>query len=369
MLIAKFLDEIWLMDEQKNQLRAKFELWWLTVADYDRLQFALVCTKACNHFADTLFSKGLLSKTAFYRCAIIASGLLLASLSISGISNNQLLGVMPWENFRQSCAAVDAYADTIVNSGMTGRPVTQNTTTDITGTNVEDLHGQFYVGYYFAKRSDTDSKLPPQELWSNIVASIRQSVARHNTTNNVVFYSIGYYLLLVAANIVLSFCSLVCCRVVLREICATGRPLTTVALLFTNAASVLVIASVVLLLLIMMALPLSWLLIPLARTIARKSLIIFGAMLLCASFGSWGLDCFPLKLIVIIAFLPSMFSICAALFSLATILCRNIIHAVVSALLLRCAERSPLFVIGGIFGLITVMITTIAKLIHGTLIF
>ena len=30
-LIAKFLDEVWLRDEQKRQLRAKFESWWLTV--------------------------------------------------------------------------------------------------------------------------------------------------------------------------------------------------------------------------------------------------------------------------------------------------------------------------------------------------
>jgi hypothetical protein len=45
---------------------------------------------------------------------------------------------------------------------------------------------------------------------------------------------------------------------------------------------------------------------------------------------------------------------------------RNWIHSFVSAVLLRCAEKSPLLVIGGGFGTIAAIIAILVKVIRGS---
>ena len=135
-MIAKFLDEVWLRDEQKRQLRAKFESWWLTVADYDRIKFALVCTQAFNRFMDVLFGEKLFSQRAFFRCSILATGLLVASLALTGLLNHQLLGIMPWASYRDSCKAVNDFADSIVGSGLATEGKLHRSDVSFSATNV-----------------------------------------------------------------------------------------------------------------------------------------------------------------------------------------------------------------------------------------
>jgi hypothetical protein len=118
-LVAKFLDDVWLRDEQKRQLRTRFESWWLTVADYDRMRFALICTLAFNHFADIFFGEKLFSKKAFIRCSTIATGLLISSMAVLGLFDHKTLAVAPWVSFQESCRAVSDYANFIDGSGLT----------------------------------------------------------------------------------------------------------------------------------------------------------------------------------------------------------------------------------------------------------
>jgi hypothetical protein len=41
---AIFFNDVWLRDAQHKKLREKFEDWWLTVEDLDKLKLALACT-------------------------------------------------------------------------------------------------------------------------------------------------------------------------------------------------------------------------------------------------------------------------------------------------------------------------------------
>jgi hypothetical protein len=392
--IAKFLDDVWLRDEQKRRLREKFGAWWITVADYDRIKFALVCTQAFNRFLDVFFGEKLVSKKSFIRCSVVASGLLISSLAFTGLLNHKLLGIMPWVNYKESCKDVHDYADFIAGTGLTTNGVLAKPNVTFSSialnspdsgadvlpaaiaamivhsskTNSEGPNGEFYVGFYFSGRMGTnDNKsLSQAQVWSNNVVTMRNEVKKYDTTKNAVIYSIAYYLILFIANVILCFGSLVLCRKVLREICATGRVVTTISLLVSNFFCLLIPSSIFLLSLLILSVPLFWILIPYVGVLAKESLLVFTTSVLGLSFTIWILNCVPLNLMAVIAFLPFFFSLFATFFSLITMLGRNWIHSFVSAVLLRCAEKSPPLVIGGIFGLIVSLITILAKLIRGT---
>jgi hypothetical protein len=214
-LIAQYLDSAWLLPEQKQQLRSRFESWWLAVVDYDRMKFVLVCTQAFNSFADLFFGEKLISKKAFFRCSIIATGLLITSLACTGILNNKMLGIEPWATYQESCEAVSDYADFIDSSGLTKtglleRPnvtfsaaMINNTNgansasdTDPTPaflsvmilhdmlTNEDAVHGDFVVAYYFSGHIPGDVNKPEMsqaQTWSNNVAVMRQGVERYDS--------------------------------------------------------------------------------------------------------------------------------------------------------------------------------------------
>ena len=391
--IAKFLDEVWLRDDQKQQLRAKFESWWITVVDYDRQKFALVYTQAFNRFTDVFFGNKLFSKRAFFRCSIIASGLLVASLAITGLFNHQILGIMPWANYRDSCKAVSDYADMIVSSGLTRNGMLEKPNVSVSSinmnpsspdggilpmaisaltvsssaTNLEALQSHFTVLVYFSKHLGTNANgLSQAQIWSNNVVTIRQGIEKYNTTKYIVGYSIGFYLVLFIANVVLCFGSLILCRKILREICAAGRVASTISLLISNFFCLLIISSIFLLLLLILSVPLFWIVLPFTSAVAKSSFVLFTLSVLALSFTVWVLNCVPLNLMAVIAFLPFFFSLFATFFSLVAMIGRNWIHSFISAVLLRCAEKSPLLVIGSGFGTIVAIIAILAKVIRGS---
>lgn len=389
--VANFL-ETWLLDIQKKRLREKFESWWLVVSDYDRLKFALACTQAFNNFADLFFGEKLFSKKAFYRCSVIATGLLIGSLAFTGLFNHQLLGIMPWANYRDSCKVVSDYADMIVSSGLTKNGVLEKPNVSVSAINVnppasdggvlpmaisaltlsssdtnsEALQSHFALLFYFSKHEGTNANnLSHAQIWSNNVATIRQGIQKYNTTKYVACYSIGFYLVLFLANVVLCFGSLILCRKILREICAAGRVASAISLLISNFFGLLIISSIFLLLLLIFSVPLFWIVLPFASSVAKSSFVLFTLSVLALSFAVWALNCIPLNLIAIIAFLPFFFSLFAVFFSLVAIICRNWIHSFVSAILLRCADKNPFALIGACLVLIIAIVTAIAKLIQG----
>jgi hypothetical protein len=219
-LIAKYLDEAWLRDEEKRKLRARFESWWLTVVDYDRLKLALVCTRAFNRLTDVIFGEKLLSKKAFYRCSVLASGLLVASLAIAGLFNHQVLGVMPWVSYHESCKAVSNFADMIVGSGLPTNGKINKTDISFTATNSNsadlssiitaiafsppnpnasrgEIHGEWMVAYHFYKWAGTNGMgETAAQFWSNNVVTMRKGVEKYDTTKNAAIYSAAFYLAL-----------------------------------------------------------------------------------------------------------------------------------------------------------------------------
>jgi hypothetical protein len=69
---AVFFNDVWLRNAQQKQLRQKFEDWWLTVADLDKLKLALACTIMLNSVLDKTFGIRLFSKRAFWRSSMAA---------------------------------------------------------------------------------------------------------------------------------------------------------------------------------------------------------------------------------------------------------------------------------------------------------
>jgi len=371
--VTKFLEEVWLREDEKRRLREKFESWWLTVSDYDRLKFALVCTQSINHFTDVFFCGKLLSKKAFYRCSVIATSLLVGSLAFTGLLNHQFLGIVPWDNYHQSCKVVDGLANMIAGSGLPTKGTITNTVAYppnafLFGTTNEDgADGGLFVAYYFGgKVSDPNTNLTQAQQWANDLTTIREGVEKYDTTKNAAFYSIAYYIVMLIANIFLCFCSLVLCRIVLREICFTGRIVSTVSLLVSNFFVVSIISSISLLALLILSVPLLWLLLPFFPVVAKQSFLVFVILALGASFSVWGMNCVPLNAIIVIAFLPSFFAVFATCISLVLIIGRNRLHSLISAVLLRCAEKSPFAVIGACFALIIAIVSALAKLMKGT---
>jgi len=363
--IAKFYEDVWLMDSQKKRLRERFETWWLTVADYDRLKLALACTVKFNSLLDKMFGDRLFSKEAFYECSIPSTGLLFACLAIVGLLNNEPFGVLPWKNYHESLHAMKNMANGLAPDGHDAGRMFESLDG---GTNV-DLwsHGYLYVEYHFARVSlNTNSEqLSPLETWSNSLAFYKDCVVEYDTPSRVVIYSVAFFIILPTLNACLCFCSLVFCRLILREIIASARWFSTFALLVTNLVLVLAVSSIVLILLTIIAVPIIWIVLPSAFVVAKQSFLTFGAAMLGSICGVWLMSSSALKIVLAIALLPSLLTIAVAGFSLIAMISRNALHSIVSAVLLRCAERSPFVLIGGSFGVIAALIACLAKLTRG----
>jgi hypothetical protein len=77
--IVKFLDETWLLDEDKRRLKERFEAWWVTVENLDRQKFALAVATKISKLLDSYFGSRLFSKQVVWRCSSISTGFLVAS--------------------------------------------------------------------------------------------------------------------------------------------------------------------------------------------------------------------------------------------------------------------------------------------------
>lgn len=380
--VTKFL-EVWLLDNEKKRLREKFETWWLTVSDYDRLQFALICTRGCNRFIDVLFGNKLFSKRAFLRCSFIATGLLIGSLALTGLLNHRLMAISPWENYHQSCELMRDLADVIGKGGLTNSvPATNSATGFITitnsfinspttfvfiSTNDSGEEGELRIGYYFGKKmSDLDTNLTQAQQWSRDLEKIQAGVEKYDTKENATIYSITYFIGLFLANVILCFFALVLARIVLREICASARIISALSLLVSNFFLVLFASSFSLFALLVCSIPVFWLLLPLAPILAKQSLLTFIPLAFGVSLGIWAINCVPLNVVVVLTFLPGFFAVFAIIVSLILIIGKNPLHRFISSVLLRCAEKSPTAVIGAFIALIIAIVTALAQLLRGT---
>ena len=350
--LAKFLQDVWLRDAQHKKLRSKFEGWWLSVADLDRLKLALACTIQLNGILNKIFGAKLFSKLAFWRVSVMASGLLIASLALNGIFNHEKFGgVEPWKDYKKAAEGVEGFIPQLEASYQS-----MPKTTSITNIQQNSSH---ILTTNIVSATNTATLAVIDEL-----KKVKSVTEKYNTSTYLVIYSFLFFLMLVFLNALLCFCSLVISRLILREMIAAARPFSTFCLLVTNFFLVLNMSSVFLLLLTVLDTPLIWYFLPVVFIFAAHSVTVFLLLFFGGQIVSWVFGSPALKLVTLIAMLPFIFTLIVSVFSYAAMLWRNAFHKCVSAILLRCAEKGPLTLVVAISALIASLIAGLGGLIH-----
>jgi hypothetical protein len=335
-------------------LRQKFEDWWLTVVDLDKLKLALACTFKLNNVVDNILGANLFSRRAFWRTSLAASGLLVASLSFIGLLNHQMFAVQPWVNYRETAEAVEKYVPQLESNyvAIATKPSSTN------------LYPQLVVAQLPTTNDlSTTNTIATKEL-VEALESIKQTTKKYDTSAFAAIYSVCFLLILVFLNALLCFFSMVFSRLIMREIILAARPFSTIALLVTNFVLVINVASVFLLLITALSTPILWYFLPLIFGLSKQSFSIFILILFSGEIASWIFSSAALKLVTLIAMLPCVLVFGVCVFSGAAMIWRNAFHKCVSAVLLRCAEKGPLTIIVVTSALLASFIAAIGKCIH-----
>ncbi len=350
--LAIFFNDVWLRDAQHKKLRQKFEDWWLTVVDLDKLKLALACTIHLNEILDKVFGVRLFSKLAFWRTSIAASGLLIATLALNGFFYHEKFGgIEPWSNYQKTVDGVETFIPQL-QASYQAMPKTSLIT------NIQLNASHTYVTNVVSITNTATIEL------LNGLEQVKLATRKYDTTAYVCVYSSIFILVLFFLNALLSFISLIISRLILREMIAAARPYSTFCLLITNLFLVVNVSSVFLLLLTILYTPIIWYFLPLVFIFAGHSFSIFILVIFGGQLGAWIFGSPALKLVALIAMLPFIFTLAVSVFSYAAMIWRNAFHKCVSAILLRCAEKGPLTVLVVTSTLIASFIVGIGKFIH-----
>lgn len=423
-LVIPFIDKVIFRPVHRKRLQLQFENWWKTVEGYDHLKLALRCTQWVSDLLDDFFGAKLLSKKVFIRCAIIANGILIITLSWVGLVDSEPFGITPWKNYSGSIKV----AESVMNNMLSNFNVQLYATVDISnappfdittnalihnkvaytpvhiitnefllkiGTNtcVAKLsrtaevtisqiqpftHGSIFMWYnrnfdagqttnvstnFFGKV--ITSKNPFDQL-ENDVIKVKSYIHEHGKTKYIVAYSLAYFLLLFSVNTVLFIGSLVLCRITLREIVISGRLISALALVFTNIVLLFSFAIGLLLFMTLLAVPLLWLFFPTAYFAAKESIYTFVVFLSGAALVVWIMSGISAKLVALIALLPNLFAAIVGGFSVLAIKWKKLFYVTVSGILIRCVDNNPLTVILVTVVFISGLIAFIAKMLHLT---
>jgi hypothetical protein len=362
--LAIFFNDVWLRDAQHKKLRQKFEDWWLTVVDLDRLKLALVCTIKLNGILNRIFGENLFSRRAFWRTSIAATGFLIASLALIGFLNHDIFGVKPWENYKKTADAVMTTIPSLQAQYKESAKPSLVTNALPAGADI-DLYRKNNPGVIITNNNVI-------MLVTNTAAAdfslelekVKQVTMKYNTTSCCAVYSVTFMVILVFLNALLCFFSLVISRLILREMIAAARPFSTLALLVTNLFLVVNVSSVFLLFLTILNTPIVWLFLPVILLILPHSFSVYVLVFFGGELASWIFSSPALKLVALIALLPFIFTLSVSMFSYTAMLWRNLFHKCVSSILLRCAEKGPLTVIVITSALVASLIGGLGKLIH-----
>lgn len=191
--------------------------------------------------------------------------------------------------------------------------------------------------------------------------NIRTKILRFDTTAWRVLYSASFFGCLLLSNICLFPLSLAFSRIILREMVAAGRTFTSFALLITNLVLVSVISGFVLVFLEILSLPALWIVVPFLGPFLIYLTGVFFATIIVSTLIAWTFGATAIKTVVLIAFCPCIFALTVTAFTLVTLGLRNKIHTVVSAILLRCATKGPIVILGSILALIVALISALAR--------
>jgi hypothetical protein len=322
---TRFLN-VWLLDEQKQHLKQRFEDWWLNVECLDRQRFALSVAAGISTFLDSYFGARFFSAKSLWRSFCISTSLLLASLSLIGVFNGELAGISPSANYETPIKWVR------INWDVLGDRLT----------------------------NPTDSK-EEQEQKVKQWRDLKDKILRFDTRGWRTLYATVFFTCLIIANSCLFPLSLAFSRVVLREMVAAGRTFTCFALFVTNASLLVVLSGVFLLILWTLALPAIWFAVALATVLLWQAKVLYLALLPIAIPVAWTFSPPALKSMVLIAFCPCSLTLLVTIFTMATLGFRRKLHTVLSSILLRCATKGPLVLIGAFVTLLVGLITLLSK--------
>jgi hypothetical protein len=238
-------------------------------------------------------------------------------------------------------------------------------------------HGNIYFNYerLFSgtnQSTDTNSAVKTKTI-SDVIDDmtkgamrIREFTIKHSAHDDVVLYSVIYFAGLFLLNTISFILSQGMCRRMLREIVKARTAAAAASLVLTNLTAVCLLSIIAVACFVMLALPIFWFFIPFVHGWFQES--IYTALLYCI-FGSidlWLLSSTSAKLIVLIAFVPSLFASAVGLFSLLAIRWKGQFHFIVKAILIRCAEKNPILVLLATFLFIAGVLTVLAKYLHFT---
>jgi hypothetical protein len=401
-IFAKFIDNALLRDVHKKMLLQKFEDWWLVVADYDKLQLALILASKTNDFLDFAFGKSLISKKVLWRGFVISSLLLLATLLSLGILKKQPFGVTPWKNYKES---IKATVDMAANIGSftnyttfkvldisTIAPELNNSTNEmlvdvqsnrfLLKVNTNGLvhvdrvfpmgNGELTIGYYREFRVDSwtnsiSASTNPFVMMHEDMEHLSQLATSFDKPSLIIIYSVVYFAVFFLTNTFLFVISLATCRVMMREIVSSsGRILSMTALVFTNVVIVFCLCCVLLLLFTILAVPFLWLFVPILLVLSGDSIYTLATYLIPACIGLWFVMGASAKIAMLIAFLPSILAGIVGFLTLLAVKFRKQFHYVIAEILIRFVEKEPLAFFITVVAFVTMLLVGIVDHFHFT---
>jgi hypothetical protein len=404
-ILIEFIDKVVLKKSHKESLRREARAWLKTVEHYDSLQLALVCAVKVNGALDRAFGRSLLSRKMVMRGSRISTCLLVITLALIGLINKEPFGFVPWRYYKDSVTAMLAILDSVFSQSMFNYmrqvdltqpgPFYRNTnafvvnlnsnyflcevkTNAITSfTRMEPFaHGTLLVAYSRVGNV-TDTPQSSTNMFGKVTLpttavddlekygrALRADVKNHDKPTYIGLYSVLYFIILFAVNAALFICSLVLCRVVLREIALCGRLIPAASLVALNLIIVLVVSCVVLSAFAILTMPLLWYFIHFIITASDRSIYTLTVLFVISSFSLWCAAGISAKLVALISLLPA---ICGAMLGLLAVMLmrwKKVVHYIVKEALIRCVEANPIVV-----GLATVLFVSavlafVAKCLH-----
>jgi hypothetical protein len=149
----------------------------------------------------------------------------------------------------------------------------------------------------------------------------------------------------------------------LREIESAKRIISTAALLLVNIITVFSLSCLFLFILTVLAVPIFWFIVPVMSVVSDESLATAIAYLIFGIFFIWIKIGTSAKMIVFIAFLPSVIAAIVGAFTLLAMKWRNAFHFILSFILIRCAEKSPITFLVAIIAFASGILVELAHLL------
>lgn len=319
--VSAFIEEQWLLDPQRRELRAKFEAWWSSVADMKPRSFAVALARGASDALSGFFGKRLFSRRAFARAATIGTGLMMASLVLTSFMG---MNVKPWAEFDTTVRILKEAPDKL-------------------------------------KANQTSSQ---DKTYAELAEKLKAVAESYGSWHWKVIYSASFFLILAAANSVSFFLSVALSRLMLQEIVAAGRAFSAFALLAFDLFLVVCTASLFLLFATVLAYPALWFFVPLVYLLSRMSILWLIAFLFGGGVAAWAFGNPALQIISVIAIVPCVGAALICALSLLALLNRERFHRLSGDLLFRCTRKKPLSFIVGFFGGVAVLIALVCRLIQ-----